>query len=77
MSIIVVNVKDNRAVFRTFIALLSFSFDSPSYISVWRGTEEDSHTVFMELTAHQESSSELFPEPMILLSSMNLSPIYI
>ena len=32
MSIIVVNLQDNRAVFRIFIALLSFSFDSPSYI---------------------------------------------
>ena len=31
MSITVVNVQDNRAVFRIFIALLSFSFDSPSY----------------------------------------------
>jgi hypothetical protein len=31
MSIIVVNLQDNRAVFRIFIALLRFSFDSPSY----------------------------------------------
>ena len=29
MSIIVVNLQDNRAVFRIFIALLRFSFDSP------------------------------------------------
>ena len=32
MSIIVVNLQDNRAMFRIFIALLRFSFDSPSYI---------------------------------------------
>ena len=32
MSISVVNLQDNRAVFRIFIALLVFSFDSPSYI---------------------------------------------
>ena len=31
MSIILVNLKANRAVFRIFIALLSFSFNSPSY----------------------------------------------
>ena len=31
MSIIVVNLQDNRAVFRIFIALLRFPFDSPSY----------------------------------------------
>ena len=31
ISIIVVNLLDNRAVFRIFIALLRFSFDSPSY----------------------------------------------
>ena len=30
MSIIVVNLQDNRAVFRIFIALLRFSFDCPS-----------------------------------------------
>ena len=34
MSITVVNLQDNRAVFRIFIALLRFSFDSPSYILV-------------------------------------------
>jgi hypothetical protein len=34
MSIIVVNLQDNRAVFRIFIALLRFSFDSPSYVSM-------------------------------------------
>jgi len=32
MSIIVVNLQDNRAVFQIFIALLKFSLDSPSYI---------------------------------------------
>jgi len=32
MSITVVNLHDNRAVFRIFIALLRFSFDSPSYL---------------------------------------------
>jgi len=31
MSITVVNLQDNRAVFRIFIALLRFSFGSPSY----------------------------------------------
>jgi hypothetical protein len=31
MSIIVVNLQDNRAVFRIFISLLRFSFDSPAY----------------------------------------------
>ena len=31
MSITIVNLQDNRAVFRIFIALLKFSFDSPSY----------------------------------------------
>ena len=31
-SIIVVNLQDNRAVFRIFIALLKLSFDSPSYL---------------------------------------------
>ena len=36
MSIVVVNLKDSRVVFRIFIALLSFSFDSPSYIGVLR-----------------------------------------
>ena len=35
MSIIVVNLEDNRAVFRIFIALLRFSFDSPSYVFVF------------------------------------------
>jgi hypothetical protein len=36
MSIIVVNLRDNRAVFRNFIALLlKFSFDSPSYIQAF------------------------------------------
>jgi len=35
MSIIVVNLEDNRAVFRNFIALLRFSFDSPSYLLSW------------------------------------------
>jgi hypothetical protein len=34
MSIIVVNLQDNRAVFGIFIALLRFSFDSPSYIFI-------------------------------------------
>ena len=34
MSIIVVNLQDNRAVFRIFIALLRFSFDSPSYVAL-------------------------------------------
>jgi len=29
MSIIIFNLQDNRAVFRIFIALLKFSFDSP------------------------------------------------
>jgi hypothetical protein len=32
MVIIVVNLQDKRAVFQIFIALLSFSFDFPSYI---------------------------------------------
>jgi hypothetical protein len=32
MSIIVVNLQDNQAVFQIFIALLRFSFDSPSYV---------------------------------------------
>jgi hypothetical protein len=32
MRITVVNLKDNRAEFRIFIALLRFSFDSPSYV---------------------------------------------
>jgi hypothetical protein len=32
MSIVVVNLQDNRPVFRIFIALLKFSFDCPSYI---------------------------------------------
>ena len=32
MSITVVNLQDNRATFRIFIALLRFSFDSPSHI---------------------------------------------
>jgi len=32
MSIIVVNLQDNQAVFRIFIALLRFSFDSPMYM---------------------------------------------
>jgi len=31
ISIIVVNLQDNRAVFRIVIALLRFSFDPPSY----------------------------------------------
>jgi len=31
MSDTVVNLQDNRAVVRIFIALLRFSFDSPSY----------------------------------------------
>ena len=33
-SIIVVNLQDNRAVFRIFIAFLRFSFDSPSYTNL-------------------------------------------
>jgi hypothetical protein len=32
MNITVVNLQDNRAVFRIFIALLRFSFVSPSYM---------------------------------------------
>jgi len=32
MSNIFVNLQDNRAVFRIFITLLRFSFESPSYI---------------------------------------------
>jgi len=32
ISITVVNLQDNRVVFRIFIALLRFSFDSPSYV---------------------------------------------
>jgi len=32
MSIIVANLQGNRAVFRIFITLLNFSFDSPSYV---------------------------------------------
>jgi len=35
MSITVVNLKDNRALFQIFIALLRFSFDSPSYIYIY------------------------------------------
>ena len=31
ISIIVVKLQDNRALFRIFIALLRFPFDSPSY----------------------------------------------
>jgi len=31
MSITVVNLQENGAMFRIFIALLRFSFDSPSY----------------------------------------------
>jgi hypothetical protein len=34
MSITVINLQDNQAVFRIFIALLSFSFDSPSFCLV-------------------------------------------
>ena len=36
MSIIVVNLQDNRVVFRIFIALLKFSLDFPSNIYVLR-----------------------------------------
>jgi hypothetical protein len=32
MSIIIVNLQDKQAVFWIFIALLRFSFESPSYI---------------------------------------------
>ena len=35
MTITAVNLQDNQAVFRIFIALLMFSFDAPSYIP-WR-----------------------------------------
>jgi len=35
ISIIIVNLQDNRTVFRIFIALLRFSFDSPSYIILY------------------------------------------
>ena len=35
ISITVVNLQDNRAAFRIFIALLRFSFDSPSYIQTY------------------------------------------
>ena len=31
MSITIVNLQDNPAVFQIFIVLLRFSFDSPSY----------------------------------------------
>ena len=34
MSITVVNLQDSRTVFRVFIALLRFSFDSPSFCLV-------------------------------------------
>ena len=46
MSITVVNLQDNRAVFRIFIALLRFSFDFPSYKSNYvRVTAEPSQFV--------------------------------
>jgi len=38
-SITVVNLQDNRAVFRIFIALLRFSFDSSSYVQTARNNE--------------------------------------
>ena len=37
MSIIVVNLQDNRSVFRIFVLLLRFSCDSPSYIRIKAG----------------------------------------
>ena len=37
MSIIVVNLQDNRAVFRIFITILRFSFDSPSCTRIKAG----------------------------------------
>src|SRR5215510_4411036 len=43
MSIIVVNLQDNRAVFRIFIALLRFSFDSPLYIHTYIHTYTHRH----------------------------------
>jgi hypothetical protein len=36
MIIIVVKLQENGAVFRIFMALLTFSFDSPSYIELYR-----------------------------------------
>ena len=33
---IVVNLQENRVMFRSFIVLLRFSFDSPSYNKFWR-----------------------------------------
>jgi len=43
MSIIVVNLQDNRAVFRIVIALLRFSFDSPSYHIIYHRLKQNYH----------------------------------
>jgi len=52
MSIIVVNLEDNRAVFRIFIALLRFSFDSPSYITTLH-SKNPNYTSFTSLLTHK------------------------
>ena len=58
MSITVVNLQDNRYLFRIFIALLSFSFDSPSYdaAGTWHHSQWGYSVLFLYLlnsiTAH-------------------------
>jgi hypothetical protein len=39
MSIIIVNLQDKRAVFWIFVAILKFSFESPSYYTAARAAE--------------------------------------
>jgi len=55
MSNAVVNLQDNRAVFRIFIALINFPFDSPSYkvvqkLMFWQQCQEPKVQVQAELT---------------------------
>jgi len=55
MSTIVVNLQDNRAVFRIFIALLRFSFDSPSYVITTRrkGLRQGIHDIPVTVGQHK------------------------
>jgi hypothetical protein len=70
MSIIVINLQDNRAVFRIFITLLKFLFDSPSwklvhfYETTRRHSQEDRiFTVKSNFTNHCSLTRVIYVSP--------------
>jgi len=63
ISINVVNLQDNRAVFRIFIALLMFSFDSPSYILF---LEQDTQFPFHPFFQYRNSVNRTSAAPFLM-----------